>query len=423
MFMKQRVKQLAITERSVKMKKIVAVVIIMFIFSIIILGEGSKLVFQKICERRETAWPDLGTADDEQYEWLTEAYKIKRKNNEKIVILASDGTKLEGHYYERKKNAPLVIFFHGFRGHSYVDGVPIYKIAQKEKWNVLLVSMRAHDESEGNIFTLGVKERYDCVNWANWAAKHFGRETPIFLMGISMGGAVVTMSSNLDFPDSVCGIIEDSGFTTSTKMLELNCKSHLPKGMPVEVFKIFADVGIKLWGGFNLKEADACKAVSQTKIPNCTYFVDMISHPEKAENYFKLLYLKIIQRNNWMEHIGYLEIPGMVPGSQAFKVTSEEDIFELYSKGPINIFLEIENKGYISWDSITSTRNPQRTAEQMRIINRNIRKLNNRADDYKGFTFETDKAGLLMGMVEFENSKQEALRIDILKDIGRHPGE
>ena len=45
MFMKQRVKQLAITEKSVKMKKIVAVVIIMFIFSIIILGEGSKLVF------------------------------------------------------------------------------------------------------------------------------------------------------------------------------------------------------------------------------------------------------------------------------------------------------------------------------------------------------------------------------------------
>lgn len=206
---------------------------------------------------------------------FTEAYKIKRKNNEKIVILASDGTKLEGHYYERKKNAPLVIFFHGFRGHSYVDGVPIYKIAQKEKWNVLLVSMRAHDESEGNIFTLGVKERYDCVNWANWAAKHFGRETPIFLMGISMGGAVVTMSSNLDFPDSVCGIIEDSGFTTSTKMLELNCKSHLPKGMPVEVFKIFADVGIKLWGGFNLKEADACKAVSQTKIPILIIHGDM----------------------------------------------------------------------------------------------------------------------------------------------------
>lgn len=267
MFMKQRVKQLAITERSVKMKKIVAVVIIMFIFSIIILGEGSKLVFQKICERRETAWPDLGTADDEQYEWLTEAYKIKRKNNERIVIMASDGTKLEGHYYERKKNAPLVIFFHGFRSHSYVDGVPIYKIAQKEKWNVLLVSMRAHDESEGNIFTLGVKERYDCVNWANWAAKHFGRETPIFLMGISMGASVAMMSSNLGLPKSVRGIIDDCGFTSTMEMIDVNCKSHLPDYIPTRMFDFFVEMGTSVWGHFCISKADACKAVSQTDIP------------------------------------------------------------------------------------------------------------------------------------------------------------
>ena len=267
MFMKQRVKQLAITEKSVKKKKIVAVVIIMFIFSIIILGVGSKLVFQKICERRETAWPDLGTADDEQYEWLTEAYKIKRKNNEKIVILASDGTKLEGHYYERKKNAPLVIFFHGFRGHSYVDGVPIYKIAQKEKWNVLLVSMRAHDESEGNIFTLGVKERYDCVNWANWAAKHFGRETPIFLMGVSMGASVAMMSSNLGLPKSVRGIIDDCGFTSTMEMIDVNCKSHLPDYIPTRMFDFFVEMGTSVWGHFCISKADACKAVSQTDIP------------------------------------------------------------------------------------------------------------------------------------------------------------
>ena len=48
------------------------------------------------------------------------------------------------------------------------------------------------------------------------------------------------------------------------------------------------------------------------------------------------------------------------------------------------------------------------------IINRNIRKLKDCTEEYKGFRFETDKAGLLMGMVEFENSKQEVLRINIL---------
>ena len=147
---------------------------------------------------------------------------------------------------------------------------------------------------------------------------------------------------------------------------------------------------------------------------DCTYFVDMIPHPEKAENYFKLIYLKIIQNNNWMEHIGFLEISGFVPGSSQFKVTREEDIFEIYSKIALNIFFEFENKGYVSLDPITSTRNPLRAVEQMMTINKNIRKLNDCAADYKGFKLETDNEGLLMGMVEFENSKQEVLRINIL---------
>lgn len=129
----------------------------------------------------------------------------------------------------------------------------------------------------------------------------------------------------------------------------------------------------------------------------------------KAEDYFKLIYLKIIQNNNWMEHIGFVEISGMVPGSVQFKVTSEEDIFEIYSKGSINTLFEFENKGYVPLDPITSTRNPYRAVEQMKIINKNIRKLNDCAQEYKGFTFETDNDGLLIGMVEFENSKQEVL--------------
>lgn len=147
---------------------------------------------------------------------------------------------------------------------------------------------------------------------------------------------------------------------------------------------------------------------------DCTYFVDMIPHPKKSMNYFKLIYLKIIQNNNWMEHIGFQEISRFVPGSLEFKITSEKDIFDFYSKGPINIIFEFENKGYVSFEPITLTRNPRRAVEEMMIINRNIRKLKDCTEEYKGFRFETDKAGLLMGMVEFENSKQEVLRINIL---------
>ena len=83
---------------------------------------ASKFIFQKACLRREIQWLDLGVADDWQYGILTDAYKIKKEENKKITITASDGTKLVGHYYERKKNAPVVIFLHGLWSNCYTDG-------------------------------------------------------------------------------------------------------------------------------------------------------------------------------------------------------------------------------------------------------------------------------------------------------------
>ena len=65
------------------------------------------------------------------------------------MIQAFDNTKLIGHYYEREKGAPLIVFFHGLWGHSYLDGVPIYRITQKHNWNLLLCDLRAQGDSEG----------------------------------------------------------------------------------------------------------------------------------------------------------------------------------------------------------------------------------------------------------------------------------
>ena len=50
---------------------------------------GSRLVFQRICERRTTPWSDLGTADDDEYRILIDAYKIKNQSNETVMIQTS----------------------------------------------------------------------------------------------------------------------------------------------------------------------------------------------------------------------------------------------------------------------------------------------------------------------------------------------
>lgn len=84
------------------------------VIGIMVLIVASKYAFQRACSRREIHWPDLEIADEWQYKIITEAYKIKNEPNREITITASDGVKLVGHYFERKKNAPIIIFFMDF---------------------------------------------------------------------------------------------------------------------------------------------------------------------------------------------------------------------------------------------------------------------------------------------------------------------
>ena len=251
-----------------KRKKVYFITVVIG-FAICMVGVifGSRLVFQRTCERRTTPWSDLGTADDDEYRILIDAYKIKNQSNETVMIQAFDNTKLIGHYYEREKGAPLIVFFHGLWGHSYLDGVPIYRITQKHNWNLLLCDLRAQGDSEGEFSTLGVLEKYDCLDWVEWAQNRFGDKNPIFLMGVSTGASIAMMSSNLGLPKSVRGIIDDCGFTSTMEMIDVNCKSHLPDYIPTRMFDFFVEMGTSVWGHFCISKADACKAVSQTDIP------------------------------------------------------------------------------------------------------------------------------------------------------------
>ena len=223
----------------VKRKKVYFITVVIG-FAICMVGVifGSRLVFQRTCERRTTPWSDLGTADDDEYRILIDAYKIKNQSNETVMIQAFDNTKLIGHYYEREKGAPLIVFFHGLWGHSYLDGVPIYRITQKHNWNLLLCDLRAQGDSEAE-----------------------------FSMGVSMGASIVMMSSDLELPDSVYGIIDDCGFTSTLDVIKQNNNKQISKYIPKNLVPTMLNVGTKIWGSFDLSDADECKALAHTDIP------------------------------------------------------------------------------------------------------------------------------------------------------------
>lgn len=143
------------------------------------------------------------------------------------------------------------------------------------------------------------------------------------------------------------------------------------------------------------------------------YFIDVIPHPTKPEEYFDIESLKIIIRNGWIEKIGFCEITKKIPGTLQPKITENKDIFELYSKGGINTSFEFQEKRYCSLEPMSVNRKPYAAVQEMTQITKVIYKLNAVEGTYKGFQFGCSKQGELLGIVKFELPTKEEKFFDI----------
>lgn len=183
---------------------------------------------------------------------------------EPITITSHDGLKLYGRYYHFCDNAPLHIDFHGYRSMGTRDFCGGYRILNELGHNAIIIDQRAHAKSEGNTITFGVKERYDCLDWINYANSRFGSDTPIFISGVSMGAGTVLMASGLELPQNVVGIFADCPFSSPWDILGKVCGDM---GLPRKLCFPVAYVAARLFAGFKLTEASAVDAVKHSKTP------------------------------------------------------------------------------------------------------------------------------------------------------------
>lgn len=193
---------------------------------------------------------------------------IKEMNEltfESVFITSFDGVKLYARYYHVRDGALLQIQFHGYRGSALRDFCGGHKLARESGHNILAVDQRAHGKSGGNTITFGINERYDCLSWVNYAVERFGKETPLFLSGVSMGAATVLMASELNLPENVVGIIADSPYSSPEEIIRKVCREDM--GLPPAIAMFFIRLGAKVFGHFDLRKADAINAVHHTKIP------------------------------------------------------------------------------------------------------------------------------------------------------------
>lgn len=190
--------------------------------------------------------------------------KLKARPCELVSIQSHDGLTLWGRYYHVKDGAPLDIGFHGYRSSAFTDFCGGSELSFAMEHNLLLIDERAHGKSGGSTITFGILERHDVLSWVNYAVDRFGPETEILLYGVSMGAATVLMAADQPFPGNVKGIIADCPYSNAMDII-----LHVGRSNPLPQWLIrpFVILGARLFGGFDVLQWDAERAVKASRLP------------------------------------------------------------------------------------------------------------------------------------------------------------
>ena len=182
---------------------------------------------------------------------------------EPVSITSSDGLMLFGRYYHVTDGAPVHIQFHGYRATGTRDFCSGNKIIREAGHNSLIVDQRSSGKSDGRSITFGILERNDAKLWAEYVYNRFGRNTKIFLSGVSMGASTVLMASAFDMP-GVVGIIADCPYSSP---LDIIRKVSAEIGFPPALSMPFIRASARLLGGFQLTDIQIPEEVKKSRYP------------------------------------------------------------------------------------------------------------------------------------------------------------
>lgn len=209
---------------------ILVFLVIIILLSMNFIGKIKKKAFKKVIldDRKDK---------DKMIKVLNERFCCDYKDYEnleyeELEIVSHDGFKLRGYYYNKYKDSKKVmIIHHGYTANHYVC-LQFLDIFFDEGFNVLLVDMRSHGESEGQYITYGYEEQKDLNLWVELIREKIGEDGIIGLHGQSMGGAtVLTYGGN--YSKKVDFIIADCAYSNGKEILRYQFKQEEVPFFPV----------------------------------------------------------------------------------------------------------------------------------------------------------------------------------------------
>ncbi len=243
-------------------------------------GIGETVYFYNRTMKRGNAKTERTTkmsgTDWEKYFPLMQERKgyVLAQPHSDVYTTSFDGLKLHATYFPAVKEGEqelhtginkVVICFHGYTGEGLSNHMAIGDYFLKHGYAMLLPDARAHGQSEGEYIGFGCLDRQDALGWINWVIRECGEDVKIMLYGTSMGGATVLMTSGLELPDNVKGIVSDCGFTSPKEVFThvLHSMYHLPAFPAIQG----ADLINRKLAGYGMDECNAKYEVQKAKVP------------------------------------------------------------------------------------------------------------------------------------------------------------
>ena len=234
---------------------------------------GAVKLFKSVIPRQREVRVDIKEMADE-VKW--EEYKKMISSSrdwlldqplESVSIYANDGIKLKGHYLAcNDPGKRVVLCLHGYTSNGLGNFCAMAKYYLKNNFDLLIVDLRAHGESEGDYVGFGILDRFDCMNWIEYITDRFGDGTDILLYGVSMGATTALMTLGFrNLPISVKGAVADCAFTSPYDVFAhiLKRDYHLK---PFPVMNISEELTYKK-AGYRFKDYSTLTALKETDRP------------------------------------------------------------------------------------------------------------------------------------------------------------
>ncbi len=191
---------------------------------------------------------------------------MEKQTMEDMFIRARDGIRLHAFYLAAAEpSKKLVILHHGFTSHA-ADNATHAKFFHEQGYEVLLLDLRAHGESEGDYVGFGILDRFDTLEWVRCGRKRFGADVKVVLHGTSMGGATALMALGLpEIQETVSAVIADCAYTSPADIIShvIQKDYHLPPAPIIALTSAYSQSA----AGYRFDTCSTLDALKDNRVP------------------------------------------------------------------------------------------------------------------------------------------------------------